>query len=76
VKRIGRDATLDESSVSNADLRAAEWRRPVTRGPRVAATPVVHVTVHPEVWAAAKAVLKPGQRLVIVNESCVRVINQ
>jgi hypothetical protein len=47
-----RDATLDEASVSNADQRAAEWRRPVPRGPRIS-TPITTITVHPEVWAEA-----------------------
>jgi CO dehydrogenase/acetyl-CoA synthase gamma subunit (corrinoid Fe-S protein) len=76
MKRIGRDATLDEAAVRNAEQHADEWRRPVARGPRVAATPITTVTVHPQVWAAAKATLKPGQRLVIVNETCVRIVNQ
>jgi hypothetical protein len=31
--------------------------------------------VHPLVWAAAQNVLRPGQRLVIVDERTVRCVN-
>ncbi len=33
------------------------------------------ITVDPRVMAAAKAAMKPGQRLVIVDAECVRLVN-
>jgi hypothetical protein len=53
MKRVGRDATLDEASVRESEQRAADWKRPVTRAPRAASNPVTTITVHPDVWAAA-----------------------
>jgi hypothetical protein len=34
-----------------------------------------HVVVDPRVMAAARAAMKPGQRLVIVDAECVRLVN-
>ncbi len=34
-----------------------------------------HIVVDPRVMAAAQEAMRPGQRLVIVNEECVRLVN-
>lgn len=52
MKRVGRDATLDEVSVSQAEQRVTEWRRPTTRRARHL-VPVTTITVDPRVWETA-----------------------
>jgi len=48
------------------------------RRPRVGAGSVglkKHIVVDPRIMAAAKAAILPGQRLVIVDAECVRLVN-
>lgn len=53
MKRVGRDATLDEASVQNSEQRQSEWRRPTTRRPRHLVPVVTTITVDPRVWETA-----------------------
>jgi hypothetical protein len=53
MKRVGRDAVLDETSVQEADQRQADWNRPRTRAPRGPSSPLTVIRVDPEVWEAA-----------------------
>lgn len=50
-------------------------RRRSTGGRRRLATRVESFTVDPRVMAAARAALRPGQRLVIVSADVVRLVN-
>lgn len=49
-------------------------RRPTTRKPR--STKVDHIKVLPEVWSAAVAASRIGERLVIVSETEVLITHQ
>jgi hypothetical protein len=68
--RVREIATVTpESPVSGANTRKRSG------GNRRMATPVETVTVHPDVMAAARRVMRPGQRLVIVSATRVRLVN-
>jgi len=43
--------------------------------PRAKQNPVDHLVVDPRVMAAAAEAIRPGQRLVIADAECVRLVN-
>jgi len=67
---VRETATLAFSSPLDGTM--PETRRRSNGARRRLATPVESFTVDPRIWEAAKAALRPGERLVIVGPDEVR----
>jgi len=68
VVRETATVTVSEPVDGRRRRRAATGRRP--------ASPVEGFTVDPRIWAAAKAALRPGERLKIVGPDLVITVNR
>ena len=76
MKTVGRDASLAEASVQQAERHQSERRRAKPRAPRTPHSSVSTVKVDPRVMAAVKRILTPQQRVEIVSATEVRVVNR
>jgi len=69
MKRVGRDAVLDEASVQQADQRAADWKQPRRRAPRTPTAPLLTIRVDPRIWASALAIADGNAKRIQVHST-------
>lgn len=75
MKRVGRDASVHEATVRAVATHAAQNKARRRRPARGAVEPPLSVRqVLPEVMETARAVLRPGERIVVVSATEVVLI--
>jgi hypothetical protein len=70
-----KDATVTVKKAVDGTPPPKKRRRSLSERPKLGGK-IDQITVDPRVMEAAKEAMRPGQRLVIVDAECVRLVNR